>query len=348
MVAMLLVARAAGADAMSASPASSPAAATVTGVSPAPSTISRTRIRMGTLCTATVEAADSVRAIAAIVAAFDEIARLERVMSSWRGDSELSRFNATAATAPFACSPDLFAALDSSRAFASLTAGAFDPTIEAFNRAWDARGAGRVPSERELTAARVRVGWRNVVLDRAARTARFAVEGTGVDLGGVGKGLALDRAAEVLRAAGVGRALLNFGGEIQALGSWEVLLADPRDRVRPLLSLDLAGGALSTSSQSERGVDVKGRHYGHILDPRTGRPVAWAGSVSVAAASGTRADALSTALLVMGRERARAFAADHPEIGVLWCEENGEQVNVWRWNFPAVRAVLGAAASVIH
>lgn len=312
--------------------------------------VTRARYLMGTICTVTVESADTARAVGAIGAAFGEIARLEQVMSSWRSDSELSRLNASAATsAPFECSAELFAALDSSRAFAALTGGAFDPTIEPFNRAWDARGKGRVPAAAEIDAAREQVGWERMSLDRGARTARLERTRMGVDLGGIGKGIALDRAAASLREAGIERALLNFGGEVQAIGSgWEVSVADPRDRLRPLVTLDLSDAALSTSAQSERGVDVKGRHYGHILDPRTGRPVEWAGSVSVISGTGTRSDALSTALLVMGRERARAFAADHPEIGVLWCETTKTQVNVWRWNFPAVRAVLGAAASVMQ
>ena len=301
-------------------------------------TIQRARYLMGTLCTAVVEAGDTTRAGTGIAGAFDEIARLERSWSSWRSDSELNRLNAAAASW-FGCSADLYAALDSSLVFAAATGGAFDPTVEPLNRAWDMRGQGRVPARAEIEEARALGGWRGLALEPGERRARLARSGMGVDLGGIGKGLALDRAAELLRARGVDRALLNFGGEALALGrAWEVSVADPTLRLRPAVHLAISDAAISTSGQSERGVVVKGKRRGHILDPRTGEPARRAGSVTVVAGSATRADALSTALFVMGREAAGAFASAHPDLGVLWLEPAVRSVRAWRWNLPAVEA----------
>ena len=301
-------------------------------------TVDRARVLMGTVCTARVESADSARAVGAIGRAFDEIARLERVLSSWRDDSELARLNA-AGTERFECSADLHAALDSSSVYAALTGGAFDPTVDPLERAWDLRGRGRVPSDRELDEALARVGWSGLVLEPGGRGARFARDRMSVDLGGIGKGLALDRAADRLRENGVERGLLNFGGETLALGAgWDVAVADPSARLTPAVRLRVSSGAVSTSGQSERGIVVEGRRYGHILDPRTGRPVEAAGSVTVVARSATRADALSTALFVMGRERAGEFAARHPELGVLWLEPQGATVRAWKWNLPRCAA----------
>lgn len=307
--------------------------------------VERARYLMGTVCTAAAEAPDTARAADAIAAAFDEIARLERVMSSWTAESELSRLNAAAAEAPFRASADLLAAVAAALDAAEETAGAFDPTIEPLDLAWDMRGRGRVPGDAEISAALARVGWRGVALDRAAATVRFAAPGMGLDLGGIGKGVALDRAAEILARHGVTRALLNFGGEIMALSPdapWTVTVAHPGDRMRPVIGFTVRQAAISTSAQSERGVEVRGRHYGHILDPHAGRPLERAASATVVTTGATRADALSTALLVMGRERAGTFAALHPDLGVLWLEPAGRAVEAWRWNLADAAALPGA------
>mgnify|MGYP001575916177 CR=1 FL=1 len=307
--------------------------------------VERARYLMGTICTVRAEALDTVRAGLAVEEAFGEIARLEQVMSSWRDDSELARLNAEAGEDRVPCSPDLYAVLDSALALASETDGAFDPTIEPLVRVWDLRGQGRVPDVVQVAAAKSRVGWRMVLLDPGRRTARFTKPGAGVDLGGIGKGYALDRAAEALRRRGVKRALLNFGGEVLAMtrgAPWAISVAHPGDRLVPVVRLALSNAAVSTSSQGERFVTVRGARFGHILDPRTGSPAQTEASVTVVASSGSRADALSTALLVLGREDAGAFARVHPDIGVLWIEPHGPAVRAWAWNLPALSEEPGA------
>ena len=276
----------------------------------------RARWLMGTLWTFTAEGGN---AGAAIDAALDTVASLERRLSNWRDASELSRLNAAGAGV---VSVPLAAVLDSARALARATGGAFDPTVEALTLAWDLRGEGRVPGLAELSAARARIGWGRLSLDGQ----RVALGGTQLDLGGIAKGFALDQAAGVLRARGVGAGSLDAGGQRLLLGGQpcSVWVAHPVERDRASVLLVLAGGSLSTSAQSE--------HIGHVLDPDTGEPVATRASVSVWAHSGTSADALSTALLVMGRERARRFAAVHRGLGVLWLEPEGARVVAEAWN----------------
>jgi thiamine biosynthesis lipoprotein len=305
----------------------------------------RARELMGTICTAQAEAADTVRAGVAIDEAFDVVATLDSVMSSWNEASELQRLNARAAADRVACSEDLFAAIQAGLQAAGETDGAFDPTIEPLDRVWDMRGAGREPEPGELSDARRLVGWHMVVLDPGRRTVHFLKPGMGIDLGGIGKGYALDRAVETLRARRVTRALVNFGGEIIAMTNhepWQVLVADPADRLQPVLRLSLSNGAISTSGQSERTVIVHGEPRGHIFDPHLGEPVASRASVSVVARSAMRADALSTALFVMGRARAFDFAREHPDIGVLWLEPDGDGVKAWVMNLTALAAEPGA------
>jgi thiamine biosynthesis lipoprotein len=307
--------------------------------------VERARWLMGTLCSAEAHAADTAAAAAAIEAAFGEIARLEGLLSSWRDDSEVSQLNALGAGESLACAPALYELLVAARSLAEVTHGAFDPTVEPLTRAWDLRGKGRVPDEDEIAAALAHVGWEGLRLDENELTAGFAKPGMAVDLGGIGKGFALDHAFAVLEARGIRRARFNFGGEICAItdaAPWPVTVADPADRMRPVVAFELREGAVSTSGQSERSFRAKGRDWGHILDPRTGRPVARPGAVTVFAGSATQADALSTALFVMGRAEGEAFARAHPEIGVLWLEPAGDRVLAWGWNLPETRDVAGA------
>jgi FAD:protein FMN transferase len=304
--------------------------------------LQRARVLMGTLCTATATTDDAARAESTLSSALDEIARLEDVMSSWRAGSELSRLNRSGGARPFACSPDLAAVLDSALSIARLTDGAFDPTVEPLMTAWDLRGEGRVPDAATLARARSSVGWPGLSLDRATRTARFARTGMGVDLGGIGKGFALDRAAEGV--AGTGPVLINLGGEVVVRGGVQTIaVAHPRRRLTPVVEIPVDEKAVSTSGQSERGFTANGRRFGHVLDPRTGVPVPTDATVTVLCGSATRADGLSTALLVMGRERAAAFVLVHPEVGVLWLEPEGDRVRAWRWNLSGARAARGAA-----
>jgi len=264
--------------------------------------------------------------------AFDEVARLEGILSNWKATSELARLNARAARADVVCSPDLYRAIRVSLEWAEKTGGAFDPTVEPLVRALGLRpgdeigrtgqplAAGPVPS------APLPVGWRHVRLGRSDRLVRFDADGVGIDLGGIGKGIALDAAARVLARDGVRDALLDFGGQVLALGrprgsrGWAVGIADPGDREEPVTVVPVADLSLATSGNGERSVPGPGGPVGHILDPATGRPAPFDGSLTVAAAEGTSADALSTALFVMG-----------PARGVAWAERRGiPALYLWR------------------
>lgn len=300
----------------------------------APATaLERGQVLMGTVFTARVWAADSAASERELAAALDEVARLERVMSSWSTTSELARVNDALDTEPVPLSDDLGAVLDSALAMAALTGGAFDPTIAPLLDAWDVRGRGRSPSRGEIERARARVGHPLLRFDRGARALEATRAGVRLDLGGIGKGFALDRAAA--RLADAAEVRLDFGGQwlVRADTVVTIAVAHPSDRLRPAAWVHLARGSVATSAQSESPARVRGRSV-HVLDPRTGVPATSRAAVTVVGASATRADALSTALLVMGREAAAEFAARHAEVGVLWLEPAGRRVRAWRWNLP--------------
>lgn len=284
----------------------------------------RARYLMGTRCTATAygDAASSARLLRE---SLDAIAGLEARISTWDEGSELSRANRAAGAGATAIRPDLAALLDRSLALARATGGAFDPTVGALVAAWDLRGKGRIPDPEALARAREAVGYDKVRLDPVSGALEYAAPGLWMELGGIGKGLALERAAALLRGPEVSAALLDFGGQVLALGappgedSWRIAVAHPEDRERTVLVLGLRDRSAATSSQSERGLLVGGRHVGHILDPRTGVPVPRAGSVTVVARSAAEADALATALFVMGPDRGLAWAEGR-ELGVGFLE----------------------------
>ena len=309
-------------------------------------TVTRGRMLMGTICTVVAEGADSGHVSRTVEQAFGNIDALDRALSSWRGDSELSTVNRGPSQTRIPLSRDFCDVLQQSLAMAEETEGAFDPTIEPLNRAWDLRGHGRVPDALTLNDAKSRIGWRRVRLDAGSCTVWFQRDSMGLDFGGIGKGYALDRVEKTLRDAGIERALVNFGGEVLGLSdgaSWVVKVAHPQERGRPAVLIAVKNGAVSTSGQSERGIQVKETWYGHVLDPVRGVPVPTGASVTVVTRSATRADALSTALLVMGRDAAERWAQEHTDVGVLWLEPDDRGVRGWKWNLPGAAAAPGVS-----
>jgi thiamine biosynthesis lipoprotein len=303
--------------------------------------VSRSREVLGTRWTVTAEAADTAGAGGAIDRALNEAAQLEGALGPGL-ESEVTRLNALSGGMWVPCSPALYAALDSSLALARLTDGAFDPTIEPLNRAWNVRGKGRLPSAFDTERALTLVGWSKVSLDPQSRRAFLSFTGMGVDLGGIGVGLAMDRTARRLAQADVRRALIRSGGRALALGEgWEVAVGPPARPTDPAVRIPIADAAVATASADERRRVIKRKSYSRLIDPRTGQPVEGRGSVTVVAGSATRAGALSTALLVMGREQAAVFAGRRPELGVLWLEASGDTLRAWRWNLESARAEPG-------
>ena len=304
------------------------AAAPAAAVQPEP--IVRGRYLMGSPCEIRAFGDDAERTGAAIEAALDRIAALEDVMTTWRPDGELARLNAACRNAParVPVSTDLARALAGAREWAVRTSGAFDPTTGALVSAWGLREGGRVPTDDEIARAVALTSWERFEVDVAASRVSCAA-GVELDLGGYGKGLALDDAAAVLREAGIESALLNFGGHVLALGAppgepgWIVELAHPVTRDRAVAELVLHDASFSTSSNAERGFTIGRKHFGHVLDPRTGRPAPWRAAVSVVAPSAAAADALSTALLVAGRHRAAGLLPRGCEFVAL--EPRGEE-----------------------
>jgi thiamine biosynthesis lipoprotein len=253
---------------------------------------------------------NATRLRAAGEAALKEIERLEADLSLYRPTSEIARVNASAAREAVRVSPAVFRLLQHARQLQRESGGAFDITVAPLVRCWGfMHGTGRVPGPVEIEAARSRCGMAHVILDEANYSVRFDQEGVMIDLGALGKGHAIDCAAETLREAGVTSALLHGGtSTVYGIGApphadgWKIAIAPAPDQPPRQAEVVLRDNALSVSAVWGKSFEAGGRKYGHVIDPRTGWPVNNAVQAAVVLPSATETDALSTALLVMGLE----------------------------------------------
>ena len=276
-------------------------------------TVTLARHAMATRFELVLHGDDPVALRAAGEEALDEVARLESQLSLYRPGSEIAQLNARAAHEVVQVSPELFALLLHAQRLHFETEGAFDITVAPLVRCWGFMGnQGKMPSAEAITDARGRVGMKLVELNASRRTVRFAQEGVMLDLGAIGKGYAVQRGAELLREAGVTSALFHGGtSTVCAIGhppkaeAWSVAIEKPPaalgDISFPDLPLvQLRNESLSVSALWGRHFHSDGKNYGHVIDPRTGQPVAGGWLSSVIMHSATETDALSTALLTLG------------------------------------------------
>jgi thiamine biosynthesis lipoprotein len=267
----------------------------------------------------------------AMQAALDEMARIEELMSEWQPDSELSLLNAAAGGDPKPVGPELFEVLSRSREVSEATGGAFDVTFHGVGQLWSFKPGAKPPDPAAVKAKLPLVDWRKIELDREAKTARLADEGMMVGLGAIAKGYAVDRASALLRKRGFDNHVVEAGGDTFASGTkggkpWLVGVQDP-DSARPLGALPASNIAVVTSGDYQRFIEYEGKRYAHILDPRTGFPVAHERSpksVTLVADNATDADAYCTAVAVMGPDAGMAFVEAREGVESVIVTRTGE------------------------
>ena len=282
---------------------------------------------MGVPWTITLYAETAAVGRTALAAGFAEVARLERILSDYDPQSELSRLSAAAPTAvPEPVSDDLWQVLARAVEIRDATDGAFDPTVGPLTSLWrQARRSGRLPLPGKLAAAREAVGRDTLRLVPASREVVLTRPAMRLDLGGIGMGYAVDRAVAVLNHHGITAAMVDASGDIAVTApppgtaGWRIAVAPLPARGDGSAASDtgeyllLTHAAVTTSGDAFQAVEIDGRRYSHIVDPRTGLGVAGPAAVTVVAADCTTADALATAASVLGPEKAAAVIAGTPD-----------------------------------
>lgn len=272
---------------------------------------------MGTTLAISVSSPSREQGLHAIDSAFAAVQRVDDVLNDWRNDTGIARLNRARPGDLVPLDSALGAFLCEVMDWTRLTGEAFDPGIGSLVDAWDLRGAGRIPSDRSLRDSRAASGlllFAPAGGSQCVPVMRRPAEGSWIDAGGFGKGAALRAARGQLRRVPVQAAILNFGGQVAVQGDTTLVVdvAHPRERSTSVARLQLYEASASTTSQSERFVEIDGHRLGHVLDPRTGKPVPAWGSVTVVHPDPMVADILSTALFVMG-----------PAEGLRWAEGQG-------------------------
>ncbi len=292
--------------------------------------VQRATFTMGTIVQASVVGDSHSHCNHAIDLIFREFYRIDRLMSVFKTDSQISQINRQAGRASVHVDGSVLEILGLANQVSSTTNGAFDVTIEPLMELWGFRseahlqaGSQRRPSDREIAETLHAVGHHNVIIEQNSLSVVLAHPRSRIDLGGIAVGYSLDRAAEILRAEGVESALINHSGDLFALGSppdsdaWEVRIADPLQPERACTSVQLRDRAMSTSGSYGNFREIESERFGHIIDPTDGFPSEAVLSTTAIAPNAVAADGLSTASFVLGPERSEAVLRRFTDVELI-------------------------------
>lgn len=298
--------------------------------------LERTDEAMGTTFSVVLHGRDRLALEHAADAAFDEVHRLDAMLSNYTPSSEWSAVNRSAALRAVRVSDELFQLLATCVEYSRRSGGTFDITVGPLMRVWGFyKGEGAMPSAEHVAGARARVGYKHVRLDPIARTVRFDREGVELDPGGIGKGYAVDRVVALLRRMNVQAALVSAGGSsVYGMGAppdeprgWPIAIRAPGDRHATAASVLLENMSLSTSGSYEKFFRAEGRAWSHIIDPRTGYPTRGASSVSVVARRTIDSEAWTKPYFINGR----AWTTAHKprDVRVFFCDDAESEACAW-------------------
>jgi FAD:protein FMN transferase len=287
----------------------------------------RTEAIMGTRIYVELWSDEAAKGEAAIDAVMAEMHRIDDLMSHYKPGSQLSQINARAAQEPVAVDPELFDLIKLSTHYSQITEGAFDITYASVGHLYDYPHHVH-PDEKQITAALPGVNWRNMLLDPVHHTVRFERPGMRIDLGGIGKGYAVDRGIALLQARGFKHAVVTAGGDTRIIGDrmgrpWLVGIRDPNDEHKVVTRIPLIDSAMSTSGDYERFFDENGVRYHHIIDPHTGHSASKVRSATILAPTATQTDGMSKTAFVLGPEKALEIINRMPEYDAVFVTPDG-------------------------
>ncbi|WP_369985635.1 FAD:protein FMN transferase [Thalassolituus sp.] len=265
----------------------------------------------------------------AISAAVEEIERITRLMSEWEPDSEISRMNQAAGQQAVVVSAEVFRLISEAVRIADISHGKFDITFKSAGKLWDFR-TQVIPTEKQLSDAVSAINYHHIELNPEQRSVFLKHTNTRIGLGGIAKGYAIDRAAQIIRQAGFDVFYINAGGDLYASSGqhaekrWQVGIQHPDDAEQLIAMLPVANAAVATSGDYERYFEHDGVRYHHIIDPDTGHPARLSRSATVLTSRAYLADALATAVFVLGPERGLALIHQLPEAEAMIIGADGE------------------------
>jgi len=265
----------------------------------------------------------------AIELAFQAISRVDGLMSNYKADSQLSLINQQAGRDYVRVAPEVLKVINMAIGIAELSGGAFDITVAPLVQLWGFhKKSGHMPPEEEIHKFLPLVNYKNILIDQEKNRVKLKLPGMAIDLGGIAKGYAVDRAIEVLKNNGIQRALVNAGGDLFALGHpptrkfWHLGIRHPFVPDRVVSTLQVRDQAVATSGNYENFFVLNGKRYSHILDPKTGQPIQGIASVTVLAKTALEADALATTVAVLGPQKGMDLLNSQPDTeGIIILDE---------------------------
>ena len=283
---------------------------------------------MGSTYSLVLYGEDRNRLEAASNHAFDEVRRLDILLSNYKPESEWSRVNRDASSHPVGISQELYDLLAACLNYSRQSEGAFDITVGPLMKVWGFyKDSGHLPQPGELKRAMSEIGYRNIILDPTKSTVAFAKAGLNLDPGGVGKGYAVDRMVNVLLKDGIRSALVSAAGSsIYCLGTppgepgWRIEIKDPHNEFKHVSEVTLKNESISTSGTSEKFFVAEGKTWSHIMDPRTGYPAQGVLSVSVIAPRTIDSEVWAKPYFIQGRQWTAAHKPRN--FRVFFCEDN--------------------------
>ena len=289
---------------------------------------------MGTSVQITIWSDDEQMAADASKAVFAEMDRLDRMMTTWIPESEVSQINTGAGTTAVKVSDETFTVIARAVEISKASKGLFDITVGAYGGLWkfDEDMDGTLPDPKEVAARKKLVNWKDIVLDKRRHTVKLRRKGMKITLGGIAKGYAVDKAAKVLIDAGLSDFILQVGGDMYVSGQkgatpWVVGIRDPRGpRDQSFAVAPVKDHAFSTSGDYERGFVKDGVRYHHILDPRTAQPARATRSVTILAKDAFTADAWSKVLFIMGAKDAMALVEKLPDFEAVFVDDANQVI----------------------
>jgi thiamine biosynthesis lipoprotein len=314
------------------------AAATLTPA-PAAHVVARTYPVMGTEATFTAFTADDAAAERAFTAAFDEIRRIELLMTDWerpgQKPSDVVLINKGAGKHAVKVSAETVEVIQTSLEMSRKSEGAFDITFAAMRGVWkfDEDMDRKLPAPDEIERRRKLINWQDIAVDARAHTVKLRRAGMRLGLGGIAKGYAVDRCAAVLRAAGLTDFMVQAGGDLYVSGqkgpaSWMVGVRDPRGGARDIIArMPIKDHAFSTAGDYERAFILNGKRYHHIIDPKTGYPATASRGVTIFAPTAFLADALDDAVFILGPEKGLALVEQFPGCAAMIVDAKNQ---VWQ------------------